>query len=113
MTQGSYKNAAKAYITKVNAAERLVNSTIRLMLLDEDALSIHSLGACAHRTLRDIKAHRGGRHGYEPIRRGLFYIARDLATTQITKIPDEILLSADCVAIVEAMRDGIARGEYR
>lgn len=71
------KKSAKVVVTKLNAAGRQLNTAIRLLLGDDDLLSIHTLTAAAYRILRDLQKARGILHYPEVIRVGLWSMAED------------------------------------
>jgi hypothetical protein len=56
MTNRSRKSA-KLILTKLAAAERLLNAAIRMTLANEDILAVHTVAHAAYRILRDIKKH--------------------------------------------------------
>ena len=48
---------AELYVNKLEAARRQLDAAIRMFLMDEDCLAIHSLAAASYRVLRDLLEH--------------------------------------------------------
>jgi hypothetical protein len=46
--------SAEVFVTKVAAAQRLLDAAIRMTFSDEDDLAIHSITAAAYRIIRDL-----------------------------------------------------------
>jgi hypothetical protein len=78
------------YVTKVAAAQRQLDAAIRMTLVDEDALAIHTVAAAAYRILRDIKKQRNHRELNERLGTGLFHLARDLVSGEIEELPEQV-----------------------
>jgi len=107
------REAAKVFVTKLGAAERLLNTAVRLFLTDDDELAVLTFGAAAYGILRPFKKIRTGRddsHDLFPV--GLFSIAQELASGKRNAIPSR-LSHPKVTEIVEAIRCGLANGTIR
>ena len=102
--------ASIVYLTKITAARRQLDAAIRMGFLAEDAIAIHTIVAAAYRILRDIKAKRGGNEYSDPFTRGLFYVARDLASGALTQLPLDILAHPSLVEMIEGLAKEVRGG---
>lgn len=69
--------SARLYITKLAAAQRQLAAAIRMFLMDEDELAIHTVASAAYRVLCDLGEGRGGNEVNDMWRNAIFYIVRD------------------------------------
>ncbi len=100
---------ASVHLTKLAAAERQLNAAIRLFLINEDPLAIHTVGAAAYRILRDLKQRRGRSELSDLYGRGLYYVARDLVDGKLESMPAELAgtnLEGLVNAVCGQIRDG-------
>jgi hypothetical protein len=59
-TEGWVKrHESQVFLTKLEAARRQIDAAIRMTLLNEDRLAVHTVAAAAYRILRDMKERRG------------------------------------------------------
>ncbi len=52
------KNMAKVHVTKISAAQRQIDASIRLLFSGEDSLAVHTITAAAHGIVRDLAKQR-------------------------------------------------------
>lgn len=76
---------AEIYVNKLEAARRQIDAAIRMFLIDEDCLGIHSVVSACYRVLRDLLEHRGRYERDEIIRDGIYHIARRVADGTLTR----------------------------
>lgn len=103
------KTTATVHLTKLAAAERQLNAAIRMFLMNEDELAVHTVAAAAFRILRDYKEKERGRSELaDTLKRGFFYTARDLVVGKF--VPDLGEKVTQCVHEIAA---AIKRGEIK
>jgi hypothetical protein len=71
--------SAIVYITKLEAARRQVNASIRMYMTKQDDLAIHTVAAAAYRLLRELLDNRGIDDRDDLLRVGLFYLAKEMS----------------------------------
>jgi hypothetical protein len=102
---------AAIFVTKLGAAQRQLDAAIRMRLAGEDTLAIHTVLAAAYRILRDLKGKRGRSDLTDSLSKGVFYIARDLATGKLKEMPCQIAEHTRLVAIIADLTKRIKAGE--
>ena len=73
----SEKKAGKVFINKLAAAERQLNSAIRMYFMDEDELAIHVVASAALNVFSDLLKYRGKEPLLFPILYGFLSTAKD------------------------------------
>lgn len=107
------RDSASVHLTKIAAAQRQLDAAIRMVFQNEDELAVHTLAAAAYRILRDLKKKRGRSDLCDSLNRGIFYLARDLATGKLHELPEEILASESLAVEVRAVAAAIRRGDIK
>ena len=106
--------SAIVFVTKLGAAERQLNAAIRMTLIDEDELAIHTIASASYRVLRDLKEKRGRSDAYDIFHKGIYDIASDLENGSLAAIPKEISEGGpSLLAILHHVRQQIRRGEIK
>ena len=67
----------KIYVTKLEAAGRLLREAIHLFFEQRDELAVHVIGSAAYGILMDLADHDGRNQAVEVLFSGLFYVVRD------------------------------------
>jgi hypothetical protein len=94
-------------VNKLAAAQRQLDAAIRLFLMSEDELAIHTIGSAAHRILRDIMASRGTSAFAFGMAAGLFYVAKELLSGRIKEIPEGM---QDYERLIDRVKQWIKEG---
>jgi hypothetical protein len=107
------RQSASVHITKLAAAQRQLDAAIRMTLLNEDQLAVHTVAAAAYRILRDLKRKRGRSELCDNLNSGLFYVARSLALGKLMEMPPEMGSIAPAVwTLVDAIRRGEIKSKF-
>jgi hypothetical protein len=101
-------DSAIIYVTKVEAARRQINAAIRMSLLNQDDLAIHTVAAAAYRIVRDLLKKRGIDDFEQTVKSGLFSLAKAMTENSLSD-KDSKMLDGDkkLHAIVSAIADRI------
>jgi hypothetical protein len=102
---------AAIFVTKLGAAQRQLDAAIRMRLAGEDTLAIHTVLAAAYTIMRDLKRKRGRSDLVDGLSKGMFYIARDLATGKLKEMPRQIAEHTRLVATITDLAKRIKAGE--
>ena len=73
----SNKELGRLFINKLSAAERQLNSAIRMYFMEEDALAIHTIASASFNLYADLLRMRGKEPALHNTVYGLFRMARD------------------------------------
>jgi hypothetical protein len=113
--KGNVVSAKKAqiFILKEAAAQRQLDAAIRMTLLGEDELAIHTVAAAAYEVLRDLKKKHSRRELSDRLGTGIFAIASDLASGKIDKLPPAIAEAKILVPIITEICTAIRRGDVK
>lgn len=102
---------AQTYVTKAAAAQRQLDSAIRMYLIEEDRLAIHTVGAAAFRIIRDLKEKRGRGTLHEAVAYGVFAFASDWVSGKVKVVPPELCGVAE--RLIEEVAEGIRSGRLK
>ncbi len=78
---------ARVFIRKEAAAQRQIDAAIRMTLVEEDELAIHTVVAAAYGILRGLKQNQDRNKLSDRLGLGIFLIASDLASGRIAALP--------------------------
>jgi hypothetical protein len=92
-------------INKVAAAQRQLDSAIRMFFQKEDELAVHTLSAAAFGILRDIIKKRGRPFTEGVLRAGIVSIAKQYAAGKLSPRSKALLEGTDLMLVIEHLAD--------
>lgn len=72
-------------INKLGAADRLLNSSIRLFFLEEDQLAIHVVASASYNVLSDLLRHSGKEEAFWPQAYGILRAIKDITEGKLSE----------------------------